>query len=139
MANTRSLPYGNKTRTPSVPRVVVRVLATFCVLTTLGALSGVARADRLCVLEAPPEPPARPAPVCTGDLDDDSRCHDPSPGHPLPVAALVLSGKTSLNVSPAPVLVPPAARLLAHRPAHSRAAHPGHSRRIDRPPKLPPF
>ena len=139
MANTRSLPYGNRIRTPSVPRVVVRVLVTLCVLTTLGALSGVARADRLCVLETPPEPPPRPAPVCTGDLDDDSRCQDPLPGHPLPADALVLSGKTSLSVSAAPALVPPAARLLAHRFAHSGAAHPGHSRRIDRPPKLAPF
>ena len=120
--------------------MVVRVLATLCVLTTLGALSGVARADRLCLLEAPPEPPARPAPVCTGDLDDDdSRCHDPSPGHPLPAAALVLFGKTGLKTSAAPALVPPTARPLAHRLADSRAALPGHSRRIDRPPKLSPF
>jgi hypothetical protein len=77
--------------------------------------------------------------VCTGDLDDDSSCHDPSPGHPLPAAALVLFGKTSLKASAAPALVPPAARPLAHRLGDSRAAHPGHSRRIDRPPKLPPF
>jgi len=139
MTNTRSLPYGNRIRTPSVPRVVVRVLATLCVVSTLGALSGVARADRLCVLDAPAEPPPRPAPICTGDIDDDSRCHDPSPGHPLPAAGLVLSGKSSLNVSAAPTLVPPAPRRLARRLDDAGDACPGHSRRIDRPPKLAPF